>query len=160
MPTTSYQFTYLALFQDIFLGVVGLILILVFHGILINAVLMRFERMTDANLAKNEYHWVFLHFYISFSFIALIHISEILIWASFIYQFELLKNGLDAILFAGSCYTTLGFVEDILPNGWKSMAFFISFSGLFSLAWTTSIMIGMTNTYREAWKIKNHIKRN
>jgi hypothetical protein len=70
-----------------------------------------------------------------------------------------LKDLIDAILFAGSCYTTLGFVEDILPNGWKSLAFFISFSGLFSLAWTTSIMIGMTNTYRETWKLKNHSQR-
>jgi hypothetical protein len=45
-------------------------------------------------------------------------------------------------------------VPDILPNGSKSLAFIIAFSGLFSLAWTTSIMIGMTETYRKAWKIK------
>lgn len=136
-----------------------MILILIFHGISINTVLMRFERMTEANLAKKQYDWVFLHFYISFSFIALIHIAEILMWAAFIYQLGLIKNGIDSILFAGSCYTTLGFVEDILPNGWRSLAFFISFSGLFSLAWTTSVMIGMTNTYRETWKLKNHYKK-
>lgn len=159
MPPETYQFTYLALFQDILLGVAGMILILIFHGTSINWVLMRFERMTAANLANQEYHWVFLHFYISFSFIALIHIAEVLLWAAFIYQANLLKDGIEAILFAGSCYTTLGFVEDILPNGWKSLAFFISFSGLFSLAWTTSIMIGMTNTYRETWKLKNHVKK-
>ena len=159
MPPETYQFTYFALFQDILVGVAGMILILVFHGIMINTVLMRFERITEVNLAKKEYRWVFLHFYISFSWIALIHIAEVLIWASFIYQLNLLTNGIDSILFAGSCYTTLGFVEDILPNGWKSVAFFISFSGLFSLAWTTSIMISMTNTYRETWKLKNHIKK-
>ena len=157
MPT--YQFTYLALFQDILLGVLGMILILIFHGISINTVLMRFERMTAANLVNKEYRWVYLHFYSAFSFIALIHITEVLIWAIFVYQLNLINTGIDSILFAGSCYTTLGFVEDILPNGYKTLAFFIAFSGLFSLAWTTSIMIGMTNTYREIWKLKNHIRK-
>ena len=155
MPPETYQFTYLALFKDILLGVAGMILILIFHGISINWVLMRFERTTAANIANKEYRWVYLHFYSTFSYIALIHIAEVLLWAAFIYQADLLKDSIQAVLFAGSCYTTLGFVEDILPNGWKSLAFFISFSGLFSLAWTTSIMIGMTNTYRETWKLKN-----
>jgi len=159
MLEPNFQFSLFILSRDILLGVGGVILILLFHGTAINHVLMRFENMTANNLAKKEYHRVFLHFYISFSFIALIHIVEVTIWAQLIYQLGLLSNLNDAIIFAGSCYTTLGIVPDILPVGWKSLAFMIAFSGLFSLAWTTSIMIGMTNTYREAWKIKNHIKR-
>ena len=159
MPSATYHFTYLALFQDVLLGVLGMILILVFHGISINTVLMRFERMTATNLVNKEYRWVYLHFYTSFAFIALIHIAEVLLWATFVYHLNLINTGSDSILFAGSCYTTLGFVEDILPNGFKTLAFFIAFIGLFSLAWTTSIMIGMTNTYRETWKLKNQIKK-
>ena len=154
MLEPGFQFSFLALLYDILVGIGGVILILLFHGTLINHVLMRFENMTANNLEKKEYHWVFVHFYISFAFIALIHFSEILIWSFFIYQLEFLNNVNDAILFAGSCYTTLGLVPDILPNGSKSLAFIIAFSGLFSLAWTTSIMIGMTTTYRQAWKIK------
>ena len=65
-----------------------------------------------------------------------------------------MKDPIDALLFAGSCYTTVGFESDNLLEGWKSFAFFISFSGLFSLAWTTSIMIGMTSTYKNAWDLK------
>jgi hypothetical protein len=65
-----------------------------------------------------------------------------------------MSDGVQALLFAGSCYTTVGFVSDVLPIGWKSLAFFIAFTGLFSLAWTTSVMIGMTNTYKSAWNLK------
>ena len=151
--SATVNFTYLALFQDILLGVVGMILILVFHGISINTVLMRFENMTTANLVNKEYRWVFLHFYVAFCFIALIHIAEVLIWAIFVYHLNLINTAIDSILFAGSCYTTLGFVDDILPNGYKTLAFFIAFSGLFSLAWSTSIMIDMTGTYRQAWRL-------
>ena len=154
MLEPGFTFSLLALFHDIIVGVGGLILILLFHGTFINHLLMRFDRMTTDNLANKEYHWVFFHFYISFSFIALIHVTEVLIWALIMHQLGLLSNANDAILFAGSCYTTLGLVQDILPNGWKSLSFIIAFSGLFSLAWTTSIMIGMTDTYRKAWQMK------
>ncbi|WP_197712355.1 hypothetical protein [Polynucleobacter necessarius] len=70
----------------------------------------------------------------AFIVIALIHISEIFIWTAFLLWLKLIPNSIDAIMFAGSCYTTVGFVTDILPLGWKSMAFFIAFSGLFSVA--------------------------
>jgi hypothetical protein len=133
-------------------------MVLFFHGGAINFVIMRFERFTNQNLKKKQYNWVFTHFYLSFLFIALIHLSEIVIWSIYITQLNLIDDGIKALMFAGSCYTTVGFVEDILPAGWKSLAFFISFSGLFSIAWTTSGMIGMTSSYKAAWNLKHHQK--
>jgi len=147
-------FDFVPLFIDIGWGLLGLTIILIFHGSAINHVSMKFEHRTKKNLALKQYNRVFSHFYLSFIFIALIHISEILIWSIYIIQLNLITDPVKAILFAGSCYTTVGFIEDILPEGWRSLAFFISFSGLFSVAWTTSIMIGMTNAYRDAWRQK------
>ena len=68
----------------------------------------------------------------------------------------LVLNPIEAILFAGSTYTTIGFISNIMPFEWKVLPLFIAFSGLFSVAWTTSIMIGMTNIYRDAWLKKRH----
>jgi hypothetical protein len=62
----------------------------------------------------------------------------------------LVPDLIKGLLFSGSCYTTVGFVDDLLPIGWKSLAFFISLSGLFSLAWTTSVMIHMTAALKAA----------
>ncbi|BDX21633.1 hypothetical protein TUM22923_09540 [Polynucleobacter sp. TUM22923] len=115
---------------------------------------MRFERRSQANLKQNQYNRVFLHFYIAFILIALIHMSEIFIWTMLIQRFNLIADPIDTIIFVGSCYTTVGFASDILPQGWKSVAFFISFSGLFTLAWTTAMMIGMIACYKEAWTRK------
>ena len=154
MSNTILELPYIVLLSNIVFGVAGLTLILIFHGSAINHVYMRFERLTKTNLALVQYNRVFFHFYASFVFIALIHITEILIWALFMLRFDLIEKPVDAILFSGSCYTTVGFVTDILPEGWKSLAFFIAFTGLFSLAWTTSIMIGMTSTYKNAWNQK------
>ena len=148
----------LPLIRDALYGVFGLLLILLFHGSAINYIMMRFERLTNSNLKSKQYNRVFFHFYASFFFIALIHIVEIVIWTFYIIGLNLMDDGIQTLLFVGSCYTTVGFVEDILPAGWKSLAFFISFSGLFSVAWTTSGMITMTNSYKSAWNLKHHQK--
>jgi len=156
--TTLGGIPLLPLLRDTFYGILGLILVLLFHGSGINYIMLRFERLTIGNLKLKQYNRVFFHFYASFFFIALIHIVEIVIWTFYIMALNLMDNGIQTLLFVGSCYTTVGFVEDILPTGWKSLAFFISFSGLFAVAWTTSAMIGMTNSYKAAWNLKHHQK--
>ena len=152
--TILADFPFLLLARDAACGIACLILVLVFHGGTINHLYMRFERLTRNNLKLGQYNLVFFHFYATFVFLALIHLSEILIWAFFIISLAIMSDPLAAILFAGSCYTTVGFESDTLMNGWKTFAFFISFSGLFSLAWTTTIMIGMTTAYKSAWDQK------
>ena len=139
---------------DIFCGILGLTMILIFHGISINHFIMIFDSRTKLNLSNGQYRRVFLHFYATFIFIALIHICEIVLWTVYIMELKLMDEGVKALVFVGSCYTTVGFAADDLPAGWKSLAFFIAFSGLFSLAWTTSVMIGMTETYKAAWNLK------
>ena len=142
------------LITDTFFGLLGMTIVLVFHGSGINHLIMRFERKTDHNLKHGQYNRVFAHFYATFFFIAIVHICEILLWCFFLLFLGLIDDAVQALLFAGSCYTTVGFVTDILPTGWKSLAFFIAFTGLFSLAWTTSVLIGMTNAYKAAWNLK------
>lgn len=152
--TVLSKFTYLQLLRDIAVGITFLIGILIFHGSAINHVYMRFERLTRQNLNLYQYNRVFFHFYLTFVFLAIIHILEIIFWALIIISLEIMSQPLDALLFAGSCYTTVGFESDTLKEGWKGFAFFISLSGLFSLAWTTSIMIPMTAAYKKAWDEK------
>lgn len=142
------------LVKEIFFGIVGLVVVLIFHGSAINHIIMRFEARTEANLKNGQYNWVFTHFYTSFFLIAIVHICEIMLWTFFLVWLGLMTDGVQALLFAGSCYTTVGFVSDVLPVGWKSLAFFIAFTGLFSFAWTTSVMIGMTSAYKAAWSLK------
>jgi hypothetical protein len=156
--TTLAGIPLLPLIRDALYGIFGLILILFFHGSAINYIMMRFERLTNENLKERRYNWVFFHFYSAFFFIALVHITEIIIWTLFIMALGLMDDGIQTLLFVGSSYTTVGFVQDILPIGWKSLAFFVSFSGLFSIAWTTSTMIGMTGSYKAAWNLKHHQK--
>jgi hypothetical protein len=81
----------------------------------------------------------------------LTHIAEILIWGLALYTFKLLPALGQSILFSGSTYTAMGFMEDILPDGWKMVAVIIAFSGMFAFAWTASVMISMTKSFRQAY---------
>ena len=155
LQTSVLGIAVMPLIIDVVFGVLGLIVILIFHGTCINYITMRFDQKTDENLSHGQYNRVFIHFYISFILIACIHICEIVLWSFYLVSLNLMSDGIQALIFAGSCYTTVGFAADTLPEGWKSLAFFIAFTGLFSIAWTTAVMIGMTDTYKKAWRLKN-----
>lgn len=149
-----FSFTDLAI-QSAF-GLAGLIFVLLFHGVTINFILMRFNNITRLDFVSEKFNLVLFHFYLSFAFIALIHIIEVILWALMLLLLGLVLSPIEAILFAGSTYTTIGFISNIMPFEWKVLPLFIAFSGLFSIAWTTSIMIGMTNIYRDAWLKKRN----
>ena len=155
LQTSVLGIPLIPLVTDVICGILGLLAVLIFHGICINHVIMKFDKKTKFCISVGKYKWVYVHFYLSFIFIALIHICEIVLWTFYLFGLRLMDDGVQALIFVGSCYTTVGFASDSLPVGWKSLAFFIAFSGLFSLAWTTSVMIGMTEAYKTAWNLRH-----
>ena len=140
------------------LGGAMLLLVMVFHGVMLLQIAKRYEVKTFLYLAEKEYSAVALSFYFSVFLLFLTHIAEILIWGIVLYAFKLLPALGQCILFSGSSYTAMGFMEDILPNGWKMLAVIIAFSGMFSFAWTASVMISMTKNFRQAYT-KLHMRK-
>ncbi|MBU3577233.1 hypothetical protein [Polynucleobacter sp. UK-Kesae-W10] len=140
------------------LGGAMLLLVMVFHGVLLLQIAKRYEVKTFLYLAEKKYSSVALCFYVSVFCLFLTHIAEILLWGFALYGFKLLPLLSQSILFAGSTYTAMGFMEDILPDGWKMLAVIIAFSGMFSFAWTASVMISMTKNFRQAYT-KLHMKK-
>jgi hypothetical protein len=159
MTAELHNFSFFGLFLDVVVGLAGLAAILIFHGLSINSILVRFDLYADKALLLKRYRSVFFWFYFSLILIALIHVVEIFLWAVGLLALDLVPNLMMGLLFSGSCYTTVGFVDDLLPIGWKSLAFFISLSGLFSLAWTTSVMIHMTTSLKAAWQAQHRHTR-
>lgn len=138
-------------FRDLLIGLTGLSLVLVFHGSCVMRIITSFEMKEIRLVERKKYTTLIISVYNTLSLFAISHMAGVLIWASILYMLELITSPINAILFAGSCYLTLGFIGDVLPFGWKSLALFISFSGLFSIAWTTSAMVGLTNSLKGAW---------
>ena len=140
------------------LGAAMLLLIMVFHGVALLQIAKRYEVKTFLYLAEKKYSAVALCFYVSIFCLFLAHIAEIVIWGIALYAFKLLPALGQSILFSGSTYTAMGFMEDTLPDGWKMLAVVIAFSGMFCFAWTASVMISMTKNFRQAYT-KLHMRK-
>lgn len=135
-----------------------LLVVMIFHGAALLQISKRYEAKTFLYLAEKKYSSVPFCFYIGVFCLFLTHIAEIVIWGVAIYAFKLLPALGQSILFSGSTYTAMGFMEDILPDGWKMLAVIIAFSGMFAFAWTASVMISMTKNFRQAYT-KLHMRK-
>jgi len=140
------------------LGAMMLVVVMIFHGFALLQIAKRYEVKTFLYLSEKRYSSVAICFYISVFGLFLAHLIEIVIWGLAIYLFRLLPDLGDSILFSGSTYTAMGFMEDILPSGWKMLAVIIAFSGMFAFAWTASVMITMTKNFRQAYT-KLHMEK-
>lgn len=141
--------------QTTSLGLVGLIAILGLNAFFIRRISLRFELASRRNLADHKYNGVFANFFISVVLLALVQLGAIVIWAILLQLFDVVGPLPRALLFAGSCYTTIGIVSDIASEGWKLLAVFIAISGIFSFALSTATVINMTPLYRRAWFAKH-----
>jgi len=141
-----------------FLGAIILLLVMIFHGLVLLQIAKRYEVKSFLYLAEKKYSEVGMCFYISVFCLFLTHIAEIIIWGIALYAFKLVPALGQSILFSGSTYTAMGFMEDILPEGWKMLAVIIAFSGMFAFAWTASVMITMTKNFRQAYT-KHHMEK-
>jgi hypothetical protein len=141
-----------------FLGAIILLLVMIFHGLVLLQIAKRYEVKSFLYLAEKKYSEVGMCFYISVFCLFLTHIAEIIIWGIALYAFKLVPALGQSILFSGSTYTAMGFMEDILPEGWKMLAVIIAFSGMFAFAWTASVMISMTKNFRQAYT-KRHMEK-
>lgn len=133
------------------LGIFMLMLMMLIHGFSLLQIAKRYELKSFLYLSEHAYSSVALIFYISVLCLFLTHIFEIIIWGASLYIFKLLPDLGQSILFSGSTYTAMGFMDDLLPPGWKMLAIIIAFSGMFSFAWTASVMISMTKNFRQAY---------
>jgi hypothetical protein len=139
-------------------GFAMLLIVMLIHGIALLQIAKRYEVKSFLYLSEHQYSSVALVFYISVMCLFLIHIFEIILWGFALWLFKLLPNLGESILFSGSTYTAMGFMEDVLPSGWKMLAIIIAFSGMFAFAWTASVMISMTKNFRQAYT-RLHMKK-
>ncbi len=140
--------------RGLLVGLAAMLAVLACHGFCAMRILVCFRKRAQRLMSHHLYRRVQLLFLGSAIGLALSQVGGILVWAILLKIADLVASPLQAVLFSGSCYTTLGMVPDILPAGWKALFIYIGLSGLFSTAWSTSIVVGMTPTFHDAWCAK------
>ena len=69
-----------------------------------------------------------------------VHLTQIYVWGYALHLTDVVREFNTAVIFAGSTYTTVGFVNDPLPQKWQLLTVIMAASGLSSFGWSTSLM--------------------
>lgn len=131
--------------RDAAFGLGFLAVLLLANTFLFMRIFFWFNR-TTVNISKDSTYKLMARFMLAILLMCLVQVLAIIFWTAVLYANDLIDNMHKAMLFAGSCYTTLGVYSDTLPKGWQSVAFYIAFSGLFSFAIATSAMMAMLSS--------------
>ena len=127
-----------------------LFLILVLHAVYMFLITLQYEKITDALIARKRYGWVQPVFFVMAFILALSHLLEIYIWGLALNLSGLIPNTHQAMVFAGSVYTTLGFDIHPLPLSWDLVMVVIALNGMISFGWSISVLFGMTQIVHTA----------
>jgi hypothetical protein len=78
-----------------------------------------------------------------------LHIAEFGIWAYALRYMGLIAHTYDALYFCANAYTTLGYGNVDLGVLWRNLSPIVGISGLFTMAWTTSALVGVVSSHRQ-----------
>jgi uncharacterized membrane protein len=126
-----------------------LMLIVLIHATGLRLLTNRFEKRVQA-LSRLRSTWrpdVLMGFVVFL--MLLLHLLEIWVWAAALVYSGLIDNWRAAGFFAANTYTTVGYGNFLLPDGWHMLAPIIAMSGLFTLGWTGSVLVEFVRRCQE-----------
>lgn len=155
---TVYLLELLSFFENSPAVIIGLFLALWINVYFLRQISINYEIRSRICLSRNKPHGVFFNYFLAITFLMAVQIVVIICWGLALNGLSLVKDPKEAIIYAGSCYTTLGYAVQELPAGWKFIPSVIALSGLFAIALATASMISMSMLFRQAWLLKHASK--
>jgi hypothetical protein len=138
-------------FADVLFGGTLLVAVVVMHGIGIRVVTAHFRRRCAA-LARRKVASVrfdVLFGIVIFLLLAL-HLAEVVFWTAALVYSKLVGDWRTAAFFVANTYTTLGYGSFVLRTEWNMLAPIMAMSGLFTLGWTGSVLVGFVGMLTRA----------
>lgn len=126
------------------MGCAALLLCITVQGSTVALVMGQLKPRLRTLAARKRSGLAHLVFFSCIVILLISHLSQILIWAMFLYLPGIMSNPHHAVLMAGSTYTTVGFVNDTLTERWQLLAVIMAVTGLFAFAWSTSILYALS----------------
>ncbi len=143
------------LIRSAIFGLSVLVVVTFFSGAILIRINIKFSSYCQSKTIHSSLP-LRVHFVYAVFKLCLVQIVAMLMWTAAVYAAGLTENLRLAFMFVGSCFTTLGIVSDIFPVEWQSVAFYIAFSGLFSFAFATSVMISLVTEVVKALPKHTH----
>ena len=75
------------------------------------------------------------------------HLCQIYIWGLALNVYGVIDSMHQAMVYAGSTYTTVGFITDPLQTHWQLLSVIMAVSGLFAFCWRTAIIFLISQAF-------------
>jgi voltage-gated potassium channel len=132
------------------IGAIMLVFIVLLHGAGLHFMLVLRQRWERRLRRERPYIFlVLLLFGWSVFLMLALHIAEFAIWAYALLYIGLIAHAYDALYFCANAYTTLGYGNVDLGVAWRNLSPIVGISGLFTMAWTTSALVGVVSSHRQ-----------
>ena len=126
---------------DFIFGGGMLLLIVLIHAAAMRMLTDRFETSMQASGPRGSTWRPDLLMGVVVLLMLLLHLMEIWVWSAALVYSGLVDNWRAAGFFAANTYTTVGYGNFVLPDGWHMLAPIIAMSGLFTFGWTGSVLV-------------------
>ena len=134
---------------DFFFGGGMLLLIVLMHATGMRLLTDRFEKRLQSPGIQHSTWRPDLLMGGVVSLMLLLHLAEIWVWSAALVYSGLVDNWRAAGFFAANTYTTVGYGNFLLPDGWHMLAPIIAISGLFTFGWTGSVLVEIVRRCQE-----------
>jgi hypothetical protein len=136
MTAPNYVFN----FDALILGCAMILLCLIIQALFVMVVTSKFKSGVQQLVSSDRWVLAQIVFFAGILLLLISHLVQIYIWGLSLTLFDIIPNQHQAMVFAGSTYTTVGFVTDPLSEHWQLITVIMAASGFFSFGWSTAVM--------------------
>ena len=135
-------------FADLLFGGGVLLLVIMCHAFFIRLITSSFLKRSKALEAHPVLWRDDLLFITSVISLLTLHLVEIFLWTAALVFWEIVPDWAQAGYFAANCYTALG-EPFSLPHEWRVVPPIIAISGIFTFAWTASVLVDFVARFND-----------
>ena len=126
--------------QAFLMGCLVLLICLAIQALFVVLAVSKCKRLISHLIKEHknlQAHFVFL---LGILILLTSHLCQIYIWGLALNLYGVIDNMHQAMVYAGSTYTTVGFITDPLQTDWQLLSVIMAVSGLFAFGWSTAII--------------------
>ena len=131
---------------DIMFGGAVLVLVIMVHAFCIRVITGSFHKRSKVFHARTSPWRADLLFALVVMALLALHLTEVVIWSAALIFGDIVSDWAKAAYFAANCYTALG-EPFALPHAWRIVPPIIAISGIFTFAWTASVLVFFVSRY-------------
>ena len=134
--------------SDFMFGGSILVVVVMFHAFATRYITSVFLRRSQTLTAHAAPWRADLLFALTLTSLLSVHLVEILIWTAALVYADVVRDWSKAAYFASNCYTALG-EPFSLPRAWRLVPPIMAISGIFTFAWTASLLVDFVSRYND-----------